>query len=68
MYVYHALINALSAHVIYINLNIFYTYVVHSPTQTIYMKYYTENTLTHTHTHTHTHLSLIHISEPTRLA
>ena len=23
---------------------------------------------THTHTHTHTHLSLIHISEPTRLA
>ena len=34
-----------------INLNmIFYTHVEHSPTKTIYMKYYTE---THTHTHTH---------------
>ena len=51
MYIYHALINALSAHMIHINLNmIFYTHVVHSPTKTIYIKYYT-----HTHTHTHTH-------------
>ena len=34
---------------IHINLNmIFYTHVEHSPTKTIYMKYYTE---THTHTH-----------------
>ena len=41
MYIYHALINALSAHVIYINLNmIFYTHVEHSPTKTIYIKYY----------------------------
>ena len=32
MYIYHALINALSAHMIYINLNIiFYTHVEHSP-------------------------------------
>ena len=41
MYIYHALINALSAHMIHINLNmIFYTYVEHSPTETIYIKYY----------------------------
>ena len=37
MYIYHALINALSAHMIHINLNmIFYTHVKHSPTKTIY--------------------------------
>ena len=41
MYIYHALINALSTHMIHINLNvIFYTYVKYSPTKTIYMKYY----------------------------
>ena len=58
MYIYHALINALSTHMIHINLNmifinlnmIFYMHVEHSPTKTMYMKYYTE---THTHTHTH---------------
>ena len=34
MYIYHALINALSAHIIHINLNmIFYTHVEHSPTK-----------------------------------
>ena len=34
MYIYHALINALSAHMIRINLNmIFYTNVEHSPTK-----------------------------------
>ena len=34
MYIYHALINALSAHMIHINLNmIFYTHVEHSPTK-----------------------------------
>ena len=62
MYIYHALINALSAHMIHINLNIFYTRVMHSPTKTIYIKYYLKNknnnnknalqTRTHTHTHT----------------
>ena len=32
MYIYHALINAMSAHMIHINLNmIFYTHVKHSP-------------------------------------
>ena len=47
--IYHALINALSAHMIHINLHmIFYTHVEHSPTKTTYIKYYTE---THTHTH-----------------
>ena len=44
MYIYHALINALSAHMIHINLNmIFYTHVKHSPTKTIYIKYYLKN-------------------------
>ena len=36
MYIYHALINALSAHVIHINLNvILYTHVEHSPAKTV---------------------------------
>ena len=44
MYIYHALINVLSAHMIHINLNmIFYTHVKHSPTKTIYIKYYLKN-------------------------
>ena len=43
MYIYHAFINALSAHMIHINLNIiFYTHAEHSPTKTIYIKYYTK--------------------------
>ena len=34
MYIYHVLINALSTHMIHINLNmIFYTHVEHCPTQ-----------------------------------
>ena len=62
MYIYHVLINALSANIMYINLNtILYTHIEHSPTKTIYIRYYME---THTHTHnvctcthtcTHTH-------------
>ena len=49
MYIYHALINALSAHMIHINLNmIFYTHVEHSPTKTIYIKYYKTNKQTKT--------------------
>ena len=41
MYIYHALINALSSHMIHINLNmLFYTHVEHSPTKTVYIKYY----------------------------
>ena len=41
MYIYHALINALSAHMIHISLinMIFYTHVEHSPTETIYINY-----------------------------
>ena len=70
MYIYHPLINALSAHMIHINLNmIFYTHVQHSPTNRIYIKYTKKeeekkalqthmhartHTLAHTHTHTHT--------------
>ena len=64
MYIYHALINTLSTHMIHTNLNvIFYTHVKHSPTKTIYIKYYLKNKLIiiikthykHTHTHTYTH-------------
>ena len=41
MCVYHVLINALSAHMIHINLNvIFCTHVEHNPTKTIYIKHY----------------------------
>ena len=44
MYIYHALINTLSAHMIHINLNmIVYTHVEHSPTKTICIKYYKKN-------------------------
>ena len=40
MYIYRALIDALSAHMLHINLNtIFYTHAEHSPTNTIYTKY-----------------------------
>ena len=43
MYIYHALINALSAHMIHINLNmIFYTHTEHSPTKTTQTKHHTE--------------------------
>ena len=68
MYIHHALIDALSTHMIHINLNmIFYTHVEHSPTETIYVKYYTKNqkqnknrttntnTLSLSLSHTHTH-------------
>ena len=63
MYIYHALINALSTHMIHINLNmIFYTHVEHSHTKTIYIKYYIKKCIkkthykhTHTDTQTHTH-------------
>ena len=52
MYIYHALKDALSAHMIHINLNmIFYTHVEHSPTKTIYIKYYTKQKTLQTHTH-----------------
>ena len=60
MYIYHALINALSAHmihIIYLNM-IFYTHVEHSPTKTIYIKIntfkQTKKRTTNTHTLTHT--------------
>ena len=58
MYNYHALINALSAHMIHINLNmIFYTHVEHSPTKTIYIKYYKKTNKKHTHMRAHTDCS-----------
>ena len=63
MCIYHALINAFSSQMIHINLTvIFCTHVEHSPTKTIYIKYYktktTQNalqknsTIVQTHTHT----------------
>ena len=59
MYIYHALINALSTHMIHVNLNmIFYTHVEHSPTNFFYIKYYKKiikrKRTTNTHTHTMT--------------
>ena len=43
MYIYLALMNALSAHTKHVNLNtIFYTHAEHSPTETIYIRYYME--------------------------
>ena len=71
MYTYHALINALSAHMIHTNLNmIFYTHVEHSPTKTIYIKYYTkqkqktQKTKQKTHyKHTHTHTYTMSVAE-----
>ena len=54
------LINALSAHIVHINLNmIFCTHVEHSPIKNNLHKVFYGNThtqtQTHTHTHTHTH-------------
>ena len=50
-YIYLALINTLSAHMIHINLNmILYTHVEHSPTKTVYIKYYTNKNALHTRT------------------
>ena len=40
MYIYHVLMNTLSAHTIHINLNtIFYTHVEDSPTKIIYIRH-----------------------------
>ena len=70
MYIHHALIHALSDHIIHINLTIiFYIHVEHSPTKTdnlhkvLYGKkkerknalHTDRQTHTHTDTHTHTH-------------
>ena len=55
MYIYHALVNTRSAHMIHTNLNmIFYTHVEHSPTKTIYIKYYTKTNKKH-YKRIHTH-------------
>ena len=52
MYVYHGLINALSTHMIHINLNtIFYIHVEDSPTKTITQSIIWTHACTHTHTH-----------------
>ena len=42
MYICYVLINALSAHVTHFLNTIFYARVKHSPTKTIYVKYYME--------------------------
>ena len=59
MYIYHALISTLTAHMIHINLNtIFCTHVELRPTKTIYIKYdkvlYRKTDKHSHHTHTHT--------------
>ena len=59
MYIYHTLIDALSAQIIHINLNmIFYTHVEHSPVKNNLLKVLYGNTHTHTHTHTHAHTAM----------
>ena len=71
MYIYHALINALSAHMIHINLNmIFYTHVENSSTIFFFLHKVlltnkktktNKNALqTHKNTHTRTHKHTIH--------
>ena len=56
VYIYRALINTLSTHIIHINLDmIFYTHVGHSPIKNNLHKELYRNTHTHTHTHTQTH-------------
>ena len=58
MYIYPAFINAPSAHMIHINLNmIFYTHVEHSPTKTdnLHKVLYAKTNTSTTHSHTHTH-------------
>ena len=53
MYIYHALINALSAHMIHINLNtVFYTHVEHLPKQfTLGIIWKQTYACTHAHAH-----------------
>ena len=63
MYLYHAFINTLSAHMIRINRNtIFYTHVEHLPKQsTICIIWKHTHAHTHAHTkHTHTHTLITH--------
>ena len=49
---------------IHINLNmIFYTHVEHSPTKTIYIKYYIKNIKNGLHTHVHTHSHTLTVAE-----
>ena len=56
MYIYHALIKALSAHIMHINLNtIFCMYAEDSPTKTVYVRHYVEtHALVHKRKRTHT--------------
>ena len=64
MYIYHALINALSAHMIHINLNmIFYAHVEQSPAKTIYIKYHKNKNAPQTHTHTEGRVHHMHITD-----
>ena len=44
MYIYHALVDALSTHTVQINLNtVLYAYAEHSPSNAIYIKYYVKH-------------------------
>ena len=74
MYVYHELIDALSTHMLHINLNTICTPVEHSPTNAIYLKYkkqekvntmnsdhiyiYMRDTDLYTHTHKYNTMAL----------
>ena len=79
MYIYHALINVLSAHMIHININtICSAYAEHSPTKAIYIKVlyeaknvnamnpnslYIHDTNLHRHTHNTHTLSLSELTK-----
>ena len=56
MYIYHALINALSAHIImiiHINLNtLFYSYSIEDSPTTVYQNNFTQGRYGNTHAHT----------------
>ena len=57
MYIYHALINTLSANMIHIKLNmIFCTHVEHGPTKTIDIKYHTNKQTKQTKTNKKTEI------------
>ena len=61
MHIYYVFINTLSAHMVQINLDtLFYMHVEHSPTKTIYVKYYIYG-----NAHTHTHINCNEIKRMT---
>ena len=62
MYIYHALINTLSTHMIHVNLNmIFCTHVEHSQNNLHKVLYQKKKKMHYKHTHTHTHNNCLNV-------